>query len=1288
MDRKKKINTIQYIFAILITMALSAPAWAILTVDQSDCAGSEYCTIQGAITDAIAVGAEEIHVYATAQPYMEAITITKCATCTKITLLGKKAGEVDAWTVGKKGSSSDAPIISITNTAFNNPLIILGDDAIEMKGFHIYTVGGSPISATAISGNIGYVTMSYCSFEIDEGENAIAVDYGHSVSNLSVTYCTFTGQVSTTNWFYVGSGTSAAGDGGAANNVTLLLNEITNTTSRLQIDNDIKNIQYLTNTFNNNMDAGSYGDGAGYIFIEKPDNAVSGKIQGITISYNIFNNSENGVTNEYAIAIAQNVTETHAAGNWNANLAINYNKFLQDDDDDAYPIVGFKNAAAVSISPTYYINAENNWWGNEAGPRSFESETGPTPAADVSNKVDYSPWIAEDFTIGTIPSSWGTSDSIQELIEASTVDDGDTIYIVDKGSAYAEAITITKQLTLIGRESDGDDAWTDGTAGANSGTAPTISAPCDPLIIFANDNIGMKGFQITAPVATSISCTAFSGSRKNITLTYCSFSLDDGDKGIAVDYGHSIDYLTATYCNFSGQADNISNWFFVGDEGSGGSVNHVMLSNNTISNAMSTLQLNNTIKNIQYSNNIFRNTWDINLLPPTTYYGYILIDEPDDNVTNIIRGVTLTHNLFMNSTGSAPHEFAILITKDVEEDDAENWENLAFHFNNFLQGDDDSGVYPIVGFEKDSLAHTSAITATNNWWNSTSGPRIFEKESGVSTTPDVSDYVDYNPWIHADVPPGWWAIEGGIYATIGASPTTQITDTLHDMAFEINTTGTATLIPTKYTANPITETSGLTNGSSFFDLGIKSGLSNINWITATFNYPTDTDITESSKPAYFFNGSSWKQCSSQAVTQTSRAVSVYITPTFSTPNMVSLTTINSTTQTFFALEYSISISTSTTTSTPSTTTTTDDDSNGTTTTVTPTSTTTTSTGGKTTSTTTTSTPPTTTTTVGVPELKVSPVPLDFEDNETAKTLTISNTGAGTLEWIINYDNETHYDNETDNESDLNWIFSVIPNTGSVATADSVTVTVSRKGLTTGSYSADLPIASNGGDFDLDVNMEVEKREFPILNIIPRVILFLNDDVTEKSFRITNLFRNGALTWEILTPDYKGKGEEGWITSISPSSGFTTKKSDTIQVTVNRDGLGLGIYRAVIPVRSNAGRNRNVTVIMLVQEGPLLRVKPFMRIYLKDETEKTFTITNSKSGTLTWKVGDPVYKGNGEQDWITSIIPSSGSTTTKEDEFTVTVSTVGLDPGIYRAKIPVTSNGGDRNVTVFLLVPFF
>jgi hypothetical protein len=110
--------------------------------------------------------------------------------------------------------------------------------------------------------------------------------------------------------------------------------------------------------------------------------------------------------------------------------------------------------------------------------------------------------------------------------------------------------------------------------------------------------------------------------------------------------------------------------------------------------------------------------------------------------------------------------------------------------------------------------------------------------------------------------------------------------------------------------------------------------------------------------------------------------------------------------------------------------------------------------------------------------------------------------------------------------------------------------------------------------------------------------------------------------------------------------------------------------------------------MLVQEGPVLNVKPFMRIYLKDETEKTFTITNSKSGTLTWEVGDPVYKGNGEQGWITSIIPSSGSTTTEEDEFTVTVNKEGLSSGIYRAKIPITSNGGDKDVTVFLLVPFF
>jgi hypothetical protein len=267
-----------------------------------------------------------------------------------------------------------------------------------------------------------------------------------------------------------------------------------------------------------------------------------------------------------------------------------------------------------------------------------------------------------------------------------------------------------------------------------------------------------------------------------------------------------------------------------------------------------------------------------------------------------------------------------------------------------------------------------------------------------------------------------------------------------------------------------------------------------------------------------------------------------------------------------------------------------------------------------------------------------------------------------------------------------WIFSVVPRAGSVeATPESVTVTVSRQGLDINSYSARLPVISNGGSSDVDVSMEVTSPESPIMRVSSQVVLFMTKDLTEKTLSIANI-GTGTLTWEFDDPLYHKS--EGWIT-VSPSSGYTGKgNTSNVTITVSRDMVGPGLYSATLPLRSNGsnGGNKNLTVIMLVQEGPVLNVSPSMLLFLdKDVSEGKIVVTNGKTGTLIWETGSPVYtKGDG---WITSIAPVSGETTTEEDEVLITVSREGLSSGIYLARIPVTSNGGSKKVIVFLLVPF-
>ncbi len=903
--------------------------------------------------------------------------------------------------------------------------------------------------------------------------------------------------------------------------------------------------------------------------------------------------------------------------------------------------------------------------------------------------------------------------TIQDALNAAGAND--TIYVlpVTPSGFYNESISISNPARIFGSSVfvTPTATWSAGTQGASS-DAPVLryTTTTDEVINIKSDNVIISGLEIDSSSVTANGGISFEPVGTNVdyvTITYCSFVLNDGDKAITVDNGKSVSNLTVDYCSFDGPEDELAYWFSVGEgtaaTGDGGAADGVVLSNNEVIDAMSELQLDNTnnIKNIRYSHNTFDNAW--NGLSDD-YYGYIFIDSPAPFfTTGMIQGLTVTHNTFEDGSGaSAADEFAFLIANPVTQSAAAgDWAaNCALHFNNFLQTDD-SGDFPIVGFETANI-QTTEIAATQNWWGSAKSPKTF----GAL----VSNLVSFLPRARTQ-------IAGGGYAEIAASTTAQpITGTAilnNFMSLQVTTTsgGAATLIPTHYTSTP-TGTS-LPSGISalkYFNLGVKSGQGNIDSISVTFYSESGAQLN-SANPLYWDNGSDWIPVPAFAITTTaaktiySPSVSeTYVTHAFGPAVIANITRTgsgfyyitptaihSSPTQTFFMLAESSTSSSSTTTSVPADD---DDDDDDTTTTSSKKTTTSTTSAPATTTTstpnTTTSTPPQTTTTSVAqnPRLTLSPSMLDFTDNGTAQSIIISNTGTGTLAWSIP-DNETVY-NEEDNGS--GWIFSVSPDAGSLTTdSDNVTVIVSRSGLPVGSYSADMLVMSNGGNLTVGVDMQVAGIERPTVRVAPNFLLFLNESKTDATLTIRNPTRTGTLTWEVQKPRYRRGGDMDWIT-VSPVSGFVQDQPGTVQVSIAKTNLPPGLYSATLPIATNVG-NRNISVFMRVQLGEsefseLVIDDSFLLFSDPEVTEDSFIITNGNPEglPLTWTVALPEYIG--EEGWITSVGPLAGETTTEEDEVTVFVNRDVLTiPGIYRATITVSSNGGVQDVNVFLYVPF-
>jgi len=75
----------------------------------------------------------------------------------------------------------------------------------------------------------------------------------------------------------------------------------------------------------------------------------------------------------------------------------------------------------------------------------------------------------------------------------------------------------------------------------------------------------------------------------------------------------------------------------------------------------------------------------------------------------------------------------------------------------------------------------------------------------------------------------------------------------------------------------------------------------------------------------------------------------------------------------------------------------------------------------------------------------------------------------------------------------------------------------------------------------------------------------------------------------------------------------------------------------------------------------------------------FPVSNKyRQGTLVWTIGSAQYSGAAK--WITSVEPASGATA-DETMVIITASRSGLQPGVYNATLPVTSNGGDGSITI-------
>lgn len=143
---------------------------------------------------------------------------------------------------------------------------------------------------------------------------------------------------------------------------------------------------------------------------------------------------------------------------------------------------------------------------------------------------------------------------------------------------------------------------------------------------------------------------------------------------------------------------------------------------------------------------------------------------------------------------------------------------------------------------------------------------------------------------------------------------------------------------------------------------------------------------------------------------------------------------------------------------------------------------------------------------------------------------------------------------------------------------------------------------------------------PQLNVAPKAISF-GEDISQQFLNITNL-GTGTLSWTI-DEVVRANADAPWVPqpvaflSVDTASGTTTGELDRVTLTINRNGLPVGVYNNIGVRISANGATEIVPVAFVVR--PTLSVSPAEFALQTNTASAAFTVSNTGSAQAAWEV---------------------------------------------------------------------
>lgn len=332
--------------------------------------------------------------------------------------------------------------------------------------------------------------------------------------------------------------------------------------------------------------------------------------------------------------------------------------------------------------------------------------------------------------------------------------------------------------------------------------------------------------------------------------------------------------------------------------------------------------------------------------------------------------------------------------------------------------------------------------------------------------------------------------------------------------------------------------------------------------------------------------------------------------------------------------------------------------------------------------------------VGTTELDLG---ADYSGANTSQTLTLHNTGGGSITWT--------------GSSDQPWLM-LTPTQGTFSANQPITVAVERAGLKPGDYKGTLIFSSNvGPDERIPVQMSV--RPLPtnagaVMAITPPVLSFTSlDGGANPNAQMLMINNPGTqpLNWTLTDINpvtttsqaafllhifdiHAGKVQGNWLTTDRMEGTVAPQGTSFLYVLVNSHNLLPGVYTNVLTFTGNQGAvnsPQSISVSLTIQPhcGLTLNTGLISFTAVSGQSNPSnqslgFGATTSCAGMINWKAVSMV-------PWLT-VTPASGQLKGATSTVTaVGVNTTGLKPATYTSNIAFLAAQSTQSVVVQLIV---